>query len=182
MQPAVFADVVHPGDVVVIEPGGRLGLVLKPLQGVGVGGLFGRKDLQRDGSAQLGVDGAEHAAHPAAADVFDQLEMPQPVAGHHPAFEDAVGRVGGRRRSDRRATGDDRRRIEDGGRPSLGGRGTFGARPAPWLSIPIVRIEPQRRRCSSLPHHLPRPHPVPHRQPRRYRISLFSPSGTQAAY
>ena len=34
VQPVVLAHVVHPGDVLVVEPGGRLGLVLKPQEGV----------------------------------------------------------------------------------------------------------------------------------------------------
>ena len=76
MQAAVLAQVVRPRDVVVIEPGRRLGLVLEPLQGVGVGRLFGRENLQRHGSPQLRVQRAEDAAHPAATDVFDQLEVP----------------------------------------------------------------------------------------------------------
>ena len=53
----------------------------------------------------------EDAAHPAAADVFDQIEVPDPVARHHPAFEDSGSRVGGGRRRDRRRTGDDRRAV-----------------------------------------------------------------------
>ncbi len=36
---AIFADVVHAGDVVVVEPGGRLGLVAKAAQRLFVGRL-----------------------------------------------------------------------------------------------------------------------------------------------
>ena len=99
MQPAVFADEERPGDVIVIEPGGRLGLVLETLQGIRIGRLFGGKDFQGHRSAQMGVDGAEDTPHPPPAHVFDQLELPQMVARHHPSFEDATGRVRhGRRR------------------------------------------------------------------------------------
>ena len=37
--------------------------------------------------------------------------MPDPVARHHPAFQDATGRIGRGGRGDRRRTGDDRRLI-----------------------------------------------------------------------
>ena len=98
----------------MVEPGRRLGLVLKTLRGVGACRLLGRKHLQRHGSAQLGVDGAKDAAHPAAAHVFDQIEVPDPVARHHPAFKDSGSRVRGGRRGNRRRTGDDRRLSASG--------------------------------------------------------------------
>ena len=77
MNSAVFADIIHSGDVFVIESSSRLGFVLKTLNGFRIGGLFGRKNFNRHGSGQSRVDGSKYSAHTPAAYIFDQFEMLQ---------------------------------------------------------------------------------------------------------
>ena len=115
VQAAVLAHVVDPGDVVVIEPGRRLGLVLEAQQRIAVGRLVGGEDFQGHGPRQPGIEGAEDAAHPPAAHILHQVEVPQVVAGQDPPLEDAGGRighaVGDRLHRHRRPAGDDRHLV-----------------------------------------------------------------------
>ena len=108
VQAAVLAHVVRSGDVVVVESRGRLRLVLEPLQGIRVGGLLGRQDLQCDDASQSRVERPIDATHSATAHVFDQLEVADLVARHDPAFENPRGRIAHGRRRDGGAAGDDR--------------------------------------------------------------------------
>ena len=96
VQPAVFAHIVDAGDVVVIEPRGRLGLVLEPQHRLAVGRVFRREDFQGHAAGQAGIEGAEHLAHPAATDILQQLEVPQPFAGQNSSVQDPHHRIGPR--------------------------------------------------------------------------------------
>jgi len=102
--------------------------LLKALEGVGARRLLGRKHLQRHGSPQLGVDGAIDAAHAAAADVFDQIEVPDPVTRHHSAFKDSGNRVRSGGRGNRRRTGNDCQIVAQRlAGPARGARRAIGA-------------------------------------------------------
>ena len=79
--PAVVADRVDPGDVLVVEPGRGPALLVEPLDDLGVARLLGRQDLQGDVAVELGVDGPEDRPHPADADGLLQLEDVDPLAG-----------------------------------------------------------------------------------------------------
>jgi len=108
MDPAVLADIMHPSDVFVVQPGGGLGFVLKTLHGFGVGRLLGRKHFQGDDAGQPRVGRAEDAPHAAAAHVIQEFEMPEVVAGHDPAFQYPMRRIGGGGRRQRGMAGNDR--------------------------------------------------------------------------
>ena len=76
VQPAIFTDVIHPRDVVVIESGGRLGFVLEAFERFVVGRLIARENLDGDFALQHRVASAEDGPHAAAAGEFEQLVMP----------------------------------------------------------------------------------------------------------
>ena len=94
VQSAVFAHIVDAGDIVVIEPRGRLGLVLEPQHRFAVRRMLRREDLQRHAAGQAGIEGAEHFAHPAATDILQQLEVSQSFAGQNSSVEDPHHRIG----------------------------------------------------------------------------------------
>ena len=60
-------DVVQDADVRVFEGGCGARLVFEPAAAVGIGGRERRQDLDGDGTAQAGVAGLVHLAHPASA-------------------------------------------------------------------------------------------------------------------
>ena len=72
--PAVVADRVDPGDVLVVEPGRGPAFLVEALDDLGVDRLLGREDLQGDMAVELDVDGAEDRPHPAGADGLLELE------------------------------------------------------------------------------------------------------------
>ena len=92
VQPLVLADVIHAGDILMVEPGGRLGLDVEAAAGLVVGPLSPRQYLQGHFAVEHGVAGTEHGPHASAADIFQELEMPQPVAGQQLAELEGVGR------------------------------------------------------------------------------------------
>ena len=74
VQPAVdLADVVDRHDVRIVQPCRGAGFAAEPLLEVGVLGVVGQQHLQRHHPVDLGVVGAPHLAHPAAAKQLDQL-------------------------------------------------------------------------------------------------------------
>ena len=76
VQALILAHVVHAGDVVVVQPGGALGLVLKSPQGLRIRAVP-RQHLDRDRPPQPQVRAAEHRTHSAAADELLQPKMAQ---------------------------------------------------------------------------------------------------------
>ncbi len=114
VQPLVLAAEEDPRDVLVVEPGGGLRLLVEAAHVLRVGRHLRRQDLQRDLAFELHVARPQHRRHAADADRLDQLEMGEPPAAQ--AVAEAlragaslaeVGDIVGRRR---------RLRI-DGGRP-----------------------------------------------------------------
>ena len=102
--PAVVGtDRVDAADIFVVEAGGRLGFVSKPLEHLLVVRLLPRQHLDGDNSVEGGVEGAEDGAHTAAAD-----ELVEPVGAEEVALEHAadLGR-GGRLPGSGRPAGDD---------------------------------------------------------------------------
>ena len=102
--PAVVGtDRVHAADIFVVEAGGRLGFVAKPLKHVLVVRLLPRQHLDGDDSVEGGVEGAEDGAHAAAAD-----ELVEPVGAEEVPLEQSadLGR-GGRFAGSRRPAGND---------------------------------------------------------------------------
>ncbi len=77
----VLAQTVHPRDVLVVELGGRSALLIEPLDDLGVVGLVGRQELERDFAVELGVVRAEDGAHPAGPDRFLKHERVDDLAG-----------------------------------------------------------------------------------------------------
>ncbi len=147
VQAAVLAHVVDAGDVVVIEPGRRLGLVLEAQQRIAVGRLVRGEDLQGHRPRQAGIEGAEHAAHPPAPHILHQVKVPQVVAGQDPPLEDAGGRighaVGDRLHRHRRPAGDDRHLVIGcGGAAGAAALGRWGGR------VGFARFGGQRRRLA----------------------------------
>ena len=55
MDPPIFAHIMNPGNILVIQAGGRLGLVFKSLNRLRIRSLIGGKDFQRDNSGKTGV-------------------------------------------------------------------------------------------------------------------------------
>ena len=82
----IFADVVDPRDVFVIEPGGRLGFVAKAAERFFVGRLVARQHLDGDFPIEGRVEGAKDHAHAAAADELLEQELPELLA-----FQQAAG-------------------------------------------------------------------------------------------
>ena len=95
---AVFADVVHAGDVRMIEPRGRAGLRLKPPLRLRVAGLPERQHLHRHGAVQVGVPRAKHGPHPAAADKLLQQHVIELLAFERLAQLARVAALAGRLR------------------------------------------------------------------------------------
>ena len=65
---AVDADVVHRGDMRMIQRGGRTGLLFETREPLGVGRELRRQHLDRHLAAETGVHGLVHLAHPTRAD------------------------------------------------------------------------------------------------------------------
>jgi hypothetical protein len=82
----LLADVMNGADVRMIQSGGRPGLALETLQGVGVAGEFVRQEFESDETVQARVFGLVDHAHSAAAQLLDDA-----VVGDAPA-----NREGGR--------------------------------------------------------------------------------------
>ena len=59
----VVADRVDPGDVLVVEPRRGAPFLVEPLDDLGVDGLLGRQELQRDHPFEAGVLGAIDGPH-----------------------------------------------------------------------------------------------------------------------
>ena len=77
----VLANAVNPGDVLMIEPGGRSSLLVEPLDDLGIGRLIGRQQLERDMTIKLHVEGSERRAHAAHADRVFEHERSHNLAG-----------------------------------------------------------------------------------------------------
>ncbi len=94
----VLPDAEHPRDVLVVEPRRRPPLLVKPRDDLGVAGLIGRQELERDLAVELGVEGAKDRPHPAHADRFLEQKRVDEVAG--------AGRTAGQtgRQANRRLT------------------------------------------------------------------------------
>ena len=71
---ALFMELVHPADVLVGDPAGELDLVPEALDRPLVPGDLGVEELEGDLLADLLVEGAVDDAHPAGAELLDQLE------------------------------------------------------------------------------------------------------------
>jgi hypothetical protein len=71
----LLADVMNGADVRMIQSGGRPGLALETLQGVGVAGEFVRQEFESDETVQAGVFSLVDHAHPAAAEFSDNAVM-----------------------------------------------------------------------------------------------------------
>ena len=69
----LLAPVVDADDVGVVEVGGGLGLAPEPGHEVGVVGVLGEQDLDRDRPVELQVAGEEHLGHAALAEAAVQL-------------------------------------------------------------------------------------------------------------
>ena len=77
VEPLIFAAAVNPGDVVMIEFGGRPRFGLKPRHVIGIARQFGRQNLERDDAAQADVGRPQHRRHPAGADRLDEFVLAQ---------------------------------------------------------------------------------------------------------
>ena len=95
---AVLAHLVDRHDLGMVEPGDRLGLDAEPVDRVGIileGG--GPDRLERHDPAELLLPGFENDPHPAAGDLFDQLEVAEIGACFDRAIRaGALARVGRR--------------------------------------------------------------------------------------
>ena len=91
--PAVLAaDGVDAADVLVVEAGGRLGLVAEPLEHLLVVGLSPGEHLHGDGAMERGVEGAEDRPHATAAHELIEAVGPKHRPLEHPS--DLAGRGG----------------------------------------------------------------------------------------
>ena len=129
--PAVEADRVDPGDVLVVEPGRGAAFLVVALDDLGVDRLIGREDLERDLAVELDVDGPEDRPHPAGADRLLQAEDVDPVA-RHGQRRDVRSRGGGaaiRRPTRGQGRTRNRRRARRSRRPDRGRVGTLDALP-----------------------------------------------------
>ena len=78
---AVFADVVHAGDVVVVEPGGRLGPRCESGAASSSSADWSREStLTATSRLSVVSSAAKHGAHAAAADELLQQKLAQPLA------------------------------------------------------------------------------------------------------
>src|SRR5437867_1032909 len=75
MDSPILADVVHAGDVVVIEARGGLGFVAKAAQRFVVGRLVARQNLDGHLAIERGVQRAKYNAHPPATNELLQQEL-----------------------------------------------------------------------------------------------------------
>jgi hypothetical protein len=110
---AVFADVVHAADVLMVEPRGRLGLVLEAAERLFVVGLVVRKDFYGDDAIEHRIERAKHRAHAAAADKLQQLEMAERLTQEHAAHLQRLQVARDRRETGGGLFGDDCRLIVD---------------------------------------------------------------------
>ena len=81
MDPAVFADLVDPGNVGMVEAGQHLGLPLETRQPVGVERERFGQHLDRDVPAELRVLGAVDLAHSAFAELGGNPKVQQGAVG-----------------------------------------------------------------------------------------------------
>ena len=77
VQAVVFAHEEDAGDVVVVQPGGGAGLVLKSLNGRNVARLRGGQHLQGHDTLQALIDGPKNGPHSADPNSLFDDEMPQ---------------------------------------------------------------------------------------------------------
>ena len=91
---AVLAEIEDRQDVRMRERRDRLGLALEARQRVGVGGEMRRQDLDRHLAVELGVAGAEDLAHPALAELGDDLVGAEPGSDHRVARSWRAGGIG----------------------------------------------------------------------------------------
>ncbi len=108
VQTPVETDVIHAGDVVVVEPGRALGFVAEPPQGFFFVGLKAREHFHRDFAVQGRIQGPKNGPHAAAADELLQHELPEAFSLEHPADfqrrqQTRIGQI-----ADRAARGNDR--------------------------------------------------------------------------
>jgi hypothetical protein len=82
MRALVFAEVVHPADVLVRDLPGRPELVAEPLDRLAVGGDLGVEELQGDLFVDLFVEDLVDPAHPAFAQFLEHII----AAGEHSCF------------------------------------------------------------------------------------------------
>ena len=81
MEHAVLADAEDPGDVLVVELGGRSALLVESLDDLGVDGLVGGEQLEGDLAVELGIQGTEDRPHPPDADGLLEPECADHLAG-----------------------------------------------------------------------------------------------------
>ena len=84
MPPVFRTDGMHPADVLVIETGCRLGLVLEPPQHLLITRLVPRKHLDSDDAVERRVERPEHGPHAAATDKLFQLVGTEPRSLEQP--------------------------------------------------------------------------------------------------
>ena len=133
MQSPVFAHEERPGDVIVIEPGSRLGLVLETLQRVRIGRLFGGRIFRATVRPRWVSMARKTRPIPPPPTYSTNSNCPRSVARHHATFEDPAGRVRHGRRGNRRAAGDDRRFVgQRTMRPLRRRRGSVGENLSPF--------------------------------------------------
>lgn len=82
---AVFgADVVHDGNIRVIQRRRGAGFLLEARKALGIGGKLCREHLDGDFSAQAGVLGKVNFTHTAGAELLENLVGSQRISDHDP--------------------------------------------------------------------------------------------------
>ena len=79
-SPLILAAEEDAGDVLVIELGGRAGLLVEAVDVLLILGHLRRQDLEGHEAIELRVAGPEHRRHAADADRLEQLEVGQALA------------------------------------------------------------------------------------------------------
>jgi NADPH-dependent ferric siderophore reductase len=99
--PSLLVGVEDGHDVRMVQPRGRLGLAQEELEGPGmVAAQPLRQALQGDDAAEPGIAGLVDDAHPAAADLLEQLVADLADEGRRRAVGDPVADALGCRRED----------------------------------------------------------------------------------
>ncbi len=83
-MPPALVDVVDGDDVGVVQGRGSLGLLHEAALALGVGDLLRRQDLDGDEAVQVRVAGLVDHAHPALAELLEDLVVRDGSAGHGP--------------------------------------------------------------------------------------------------
>ena len=73
---SLLVELVHPADILVGDPAGQLDLVPEAVNGLLIDRDIRMEDLEGDLLADLFIVGAINDAHPAGAELLDQLEPP----------------------------------------------------------------------------------------------------------